>query len=210
MKKPDYWQQACRELSRADPVIRQLIQAYPGAVLKSRGNAFETLLRAIVGQQISVKAADAVWARVHAAATTGFATLKPEAIHALDIDSLRACGLSRMKAEYASDLAAHFISGKIKPRRWHNMEDEAIIAELVDVRGIGRWTAEMFLIFHLLRPNVWPVDDLGLLKAISLHYQNGEKITPRAAKEVGERWQPWRTVATWYLWRSLDPVVVAY
>lgn len=210
MKKPDYWQQACRELSRADPVIRQLIQAYPDAVLKSRGNAFETLLRAIVGQQISVKAADAVWARVCAAATTRIAPIKPENIAAQEIDALRACGLSRMKAEYASDLAAHFISGKIKPRRWHNMEDEAIIAELIDVRGIGRWTAEMFLIFHLLRPNVWPVDDLGLLKAISLHYLDGEKITPRSAKEFGQRWHPWRTVATWYLWRSLDPVVVAY
>ena len=210
MKNPEYWPQACRELSRTDPIMRQLIRAYPGTVLKSRGNAFETLLRAIVGQQISVKAADAVWARVRAAATTGSATLKPEAVFALNIDSLRACGLSRMKAEYASDLAAHFMSGKIKPRRWANMEDEAIIAELIDVRGIGRWTAEMFLVFHLLRPNVWPVDDLGLLKAVGLHYLDGEKVTPRTAREFGERWQPWRTVATWYLWRSLDPGVVEY
>jgi DNA-3-methyladenine glycosylase II len=90
------------------------------------------------------------------------------------------------------------------------MEDEAIIAELIDVRGIGRWTAEMFLIFHLLRPNVWPVDDLGLLKALSLHYTDQEKITPHRAREMGEAWQPWRTVATWYLWRSLDPMPVEY
>jgi len=205
MKKPDYWQQACRALSRADPVMAGLIRAYPDVALRSRGNAFETLLRAIVGQQISVKAADAVWAKVCAATP-----VKPEALVALSVDDLRACGLSRMKAGYAIDLAAHFSEGRIRPRRWARMEDEAIIEELVDVRGIGRWTAEMFLIFHLLRPNVWPVDDLGLLKAVSLHYRKGEKITPRQASEIGEAWQPWRTVATWYLWRSLDPVAVEY
>ena len=182
-----------------------LIRAYPDVALKSRGNAFETLLRAIVGQQISVKAADAVWARVCAATSA-----KPESVAALSIEDLRACGLSRMKAGYAIDLAAHFAEGRIKPRRWAHMDDEAIIDELVDVRGIGRWTAEMFLIFHLLRPNVWPVDDLGLLKAIARHYRDGEKISPREARTIGEAWQPWRTVATWYLWRSLDPVAVEY
>ncbi len=205
MLKPDYWPTACRALSRADPVMARLIRAYPDVTLRSRGNAFETLLRAIVGQQISVKAADAVWARVCAAMP-----VKPESISASSVDDLRACGLSRMKAGYAIDLAAHFAEGRIKPRRWAHMDDEAVIAELVDVRGIGRWTAEMFLIFHLLRPNVWPVDDLGLLKAIALHYRDGEKISPRDARIIGETWQPWRTVATWYLWRSLDPVVVEY
>jgi DNA-3-methyladenine glycosylase II len=205
LKKPDYWLAACRALARADPIMAHLIRAYPDATLNSRGNAFETLLRAIVGQQISVKAADAVWARVCAASA-----IRPQAIAILEIDALRACGLSRMKAGYAIDLASHFVGGNIKPRRWARMEDEAIIAELIDVRGIGRWTAEMFLIFHLLRPNVWPVDDLGLLKAVSQHYANGEKITPLTAKGFGERWQPWRTVATWYLWRSLDPAVVEY
>ena len=185
--------------------MARLIRAYPGVALKSRGNAFETLLRAIVGQQISVKAADAVWTRVCAETT-----LQPEQVATLKIDHLRACGLSRMKAEYAIDLAAHFAEGRIKPRRWARMDDEAIINELIDVRGIGRWTAEMFLIFHLLRPNVWPVDDLGLLKAIGLLYKDGGKISAREAREVGEAWRPWRTVATWYLWRSLDPVAVEY
>lgn len=205
MKSPDYWAAACRALSRGDPVMAGLIRAHPGTALKSRGNAFETLLRAIVGQQISVIAANAVWTRVCAATP-----IKPEEISALSVETLRTCGLSRMKAEYAIDLASHFSEGRIHPRRWARMADEDIIAELIDVRGIGRWTAEMFLIFHLLRPNVWPVDDLGLLKAVSLHYGNGGKITPRIANELGERWQPWRTVATWYLWRSLDPVAVAY
>lgn len=205
MKSPDYWAAACRALSRGDPVMAGLIRAHPGTALKSRGNAFETLLRAIVGQQISVKAADAVWARV--CATT---PIQPDRIAGLSIEALRACGLSRMKAGYAIDLAAHFAEGRIRPRRWARMDDEAIIGELVDVRGIGRWTAEMFLIFHLLRPNVWPVDDLGLLKAVGLHYADGEKLTANAASKLGERWHPWRTVATWYLWRSLDPLPVEY
>ena len=162
MKSPEYWAEACHALSRGDPVMARLIRAYPGTALRSRGNAFETLLRAIVGQQISVKAADAVWARVSAVTS-----INPETISSLPVDALRACGLSRMKAEYAIDLAMHFAEGRIRPRRWARMEDEAIIAELVDVRGIGRWTAEMFLIFHLLRPNVWPVDDLGLVRTLA-------------------------------------------
>jgi DNA-3-methyladenine glycosylase II len=205
MNRPHYWAAACKDLSRSDPVMARLILDYPGARLRSRGNAFETLLRAIVGQQISVKAADAVWARICSATP-----VQPENIASMPVEGLRACGLSRMKAEYATDLAAHFVENRIRPRRWARMDDEAIIAELIDVRGIGRWTAEMFLIFHLLRPNVWPVDDLGLLKAIGLHYAGGEKITGSLAKTLGERWQPWRTVATWYLWRSLDPVTVEY
>ncbi len=205
MRRAQYWGEACRNLSRKDPVMRALIRNNPDAVLRSRGNAFETLLRAIVGQQISLKAADAVWARLCAATP-----IRAEAISQLAPDQLRICGLSRMKAEYCCDLAGHFVEGRIRPRRWVRMEDEAIIAELIDVRGIGRWTAEMFLIFHLLRPNVWPVDDLGLLKALGLHYADQEKITPHRAREMGEAWQPWRTVATWYLWRSLDPMPVEY
>lgn len=205
MRQTEYWTEACRVLSRNDAVMKRLIKRYPLATLHSRGNAFETLLRAIVGQQISVKAADAVWGRL-----CTFTSIKAETVRNLSADQIKSCGLSRMKAEYCLDLAGHFAEGRIRPRRWSHLADEAIIDELTDVRGIGRWTAEMFLIFHLLRPNVWPVDDLGLLKALSLHYANGERITPSRAWEMGELWQPWRTVATWYLWRSLDPVPVEY
>jgi DNA-3-methyladenine glycosylase II len=205
VRKAQYWGDACRQLSRKDPVMKALIRNHPDAILRSRGNAFETLLRAIVGQQISLKSADAVWARLCAATP-----IQAKSVSQLAPDELRLSGLSRMKAEYCCDLAGHFVEGRIRPRRWARMEDEAIIAELIDVRGIGRWTAEMFLMFHLLRPNVWPVDDLGLLRALSLHYAEGEKITPSRARAMGEAWQPWRTVATWYLWRSLDPVPVEY
>lgn len=205
MRQADFWPQACNELSRADVIMKQLIRTYPGATLRSRGNAFETLLRAIVGQQISIKAADAVWGRLRA-----FTPIKAVAVCNCSVEQLRTCGLSRRKAEYCLDLSSHFTQGRVRPRRWLHLDDEAIIGELTDVRGIGRWTAEMFLIFHLLRPNVWPVNDLGLLKALSLHYAGGKKVTPMQAREMGRSWEPWRTVATWYLWRSLDAAAVEY
>jgi DNA-3-methyladenine glycosylase II len=205
-RPPGYWHTACTELAAADPVMAALIARYPDCVLGSRGDPFQTLARAIVGQQISVKAADSIWARFAALAET----VAPARIAALDPDALAACGLSRRKVEYLTDLAGHFVDERIRPARWKRMEDEAVIAELTDVRGIGRWTAEMFLIFNLRRPDVWPLDDIGLQKAVALHYLAGERPTPRILRQHGERHAPWRTVATWYLWRSLDPVVVQY
>jgi DNA-3-methyladenine glycosylase II len=203
---PTYWQQACAELAAADPVMAALIARYPDAVLANRGDPFQTLARAIVGQQISVKAADTVWTRFAEFAQQ----VTPEHIATLELAALAACGLLCRKAEYLRDLAGHFIDGRVEPARWVQMDDEAVIAELTDVRGIGRWTAEMFLIFSLRRPDVWPVDDIGLQKAVALHYLNDERPTPKALCQHGERHAPWRTVATWYLWRSLDPAVVQY
>lgn len=203
---PDYWQRATRALSKADPVMAGLIRAYPGVTLYSRGDPFQTLFRSIVGQQISVKAADSVWTRVCAAVTE----TTPEAVLSVSVEGLRDCGLSQRKAEYARDLAAHFVSGRIHARDWPKMADEAVIAELTAVRGIGRWTAEMFLIFNLMRPDVFPVDDIGLQKAVWQHYFSGEKQPLGVLRAQGEQWGPWRTVATWYLWRSLDPVIVSY
>ena len=121
-----------------------------------------------------------------------------------------ACGLSQRKCEYLADLAGHFVSGRLVPRQWRKMDDEALIAALVDVKGIGRWTAEMFLIFHELRADVLPVDDIGLQRAVALHYQRGERVDAAKMREIALPWQPWRSVATWYLWRSLDPVPVEY
>jgi len=206
VKAPDYWPTACAELGAADPVMAALIARYPDAILADRGDPFQTLARAIVGQQISVKAADSVWARFSEFARH----VTPEHIVTLELEALAACGLSRRKAEYLRDLAGHFVDGRVKPARWKKMDDEAVIVELTDVRGIGRWTAEMFLIFSLRRPDVWPVDDIGLQKAVALHYLNNERPTPQVLRRHGERHAPWRTVATWYLWRSLDPGVVQY
>ncbi len=204
--KPEYWDRAKRALARSDPVMGGIIRRFPRIHLVPRGDAFQTLARAVVGQQISVKAAQSVWERFAAAA----APVTPQAVGALDAAVLRGCGLSVRKVEYIADLAAHFASGRLVPERWQAMEDEAVIAELVDVRGIGRWTAEMFLIFSLLRPDVLPVDDLGLQKAIRVAYRNGRAISETGIHRVASAWRPWRSVATWYLWRSLDPVPVEY
>jgi DNA-3-methyladenine glycosylase II len=204
--KPEYWDAAKRSLARRDPVLAAIMRRHPRVHLVARGEPFHTLARAIVGQQISVKAAQSVWNRVLAAAPE----ITPPAILALRRARLRACGLSDRKTEYIADLARHFAEGTVHPHRWPEMEDEAVIEELVAVRGIGRWTAEMFLMFSLLRPDVYPLGDLGLLKAVRLSYFRGRKVPLSRIRTLGAGWQPWRSVATWYLWRSLDPVPVEY
>ncbi len=203
---PDYWQQACQELSACDTVMRRLIAQFPGATLESRGCAFTTLARSIVGQQISVKAAESVWQRVIAA----IPEIAPDIIAVADHNLLRGCGLSARKATYLQDLARHFTDGNLRETAWETMHDEAIIKQLIQVKGIGRWTAEMFLIFHLQRPDVLPLDDIGLQRAMSLHYLDKQPIDKNTLIEIAQPWQPWRSVATWYLWRSLDPLPVAY
>lgn len=203
---PKYWNEACRSLAAQDRVLKQLIAQYRDARLRSRGAAFETLLRAIVGQQISVKAAQAVWNRFE----ERVGVVSTERVLALTPAAMRACGLSRQKVDYMRDLAQHFRSGLINPRRFRSLHDEELIESLCDVRGIGRWTAEMFLIFHLRRPDVYPLQDIGLVRAVERHYLGGKRASREAVSEIGERWRPWRTVATWYLWRSLDPFPVEY
>jgi DNA-3-methyladenine glycosylase II len=205
--KPDYWDQASAYLMRRDRVMKKLIPAHPDVWLASRGNQFITLARSIVGQQISVKAAEAVWQRVLLVCGK---RPSPTSVLRAGPEALRASGLSQRKVEYVTDLASHFKNRLVHPTRWAEMEDEAVIAELTDIRGIGRWTAEMFLIFNLQRPNVLPLDDVGLLKAISVQYYSGEPVSRYEAREVAQSWRPWCTVATWYLWRSLDPVPVEY
>jgi DNA-3-methyladenine glycosylase II len=199
---PDYWPEAKAHLARRDKVLRKLIRDYPDAELGTRGDAFQTLCRSIVGQQISVKAAQSIWARFALAA----GKMQPARVAAIPVEVLRGCGLSGQKALYVKDLATHFHAGIVKPRRWARMDDEAIIEDLVRVKGIGRWSVEMFLIFHLMRPNVLPVDDLGLRRAMERAYNDGEPLTKAEMRELGARWAPWSSVATWYLWRSLDPV----
>lgn len=203
---PDYWKQASLELASVDDVMAGFVERFSGASLVSRGEPFVTLMRSIVGQQISIKAADSIWSRVSVA----LPVMAPAEVLACGADVLRACGLSVRKVEYIGDLARHFSSGDIHVDRWLAMSDAEIIAELTAVRGIGVWTAEMFLIFNQLRPDVYPLDDIGLQKAVALHYFAGERPARHQLAEFGERWRPWRSVATWYLWRSLDPVPVEY
>ena len=207
---PLYWDDACKHLSKRDRVMRKLIPQFGEGRLQSRGDAFTTLARSIVGQQISVKAAQSVWDRFVALVARPSFHLAPASVLALETAAARAAGLSARKVEYLFDLAAHFESGEVHVAQWQQMDDEAIIDELVAIRGIGRWTAEMFLIFHLMRPNVMPLDDIGLLKGISVNYFSGEPVSRAEAREVGDAWAPFRSVATWYIWRSLDPLPVDY
>ena len=207
---PGYWDDACKHLSRRDRVMKKLIPQFGEARLQSRGDAFTTLARSIVGQQISVKAAQSVWDRFVGVVGGVPTRLAPADVMARDTPALRGAGLSARKTEYLADLAKHFASGAVHVALWQQMDDEAIIEELVAIRGIGRWTAEMFLIFHLMRPNILPLDDLGLIKGISLNYFSGEPVSRAEAREVGDAWAPYRSVATWYIWRSLDPLPVDY
>jgi DNA-3-methyladenine glycosylase II len=203
------WDDACKHLAKRDRVMRKLIPQFGDGRLQSPGDAFTTLARSIVGQQISVKAAHSVWDRFAALMAAPSSRLSPQALLALDPPAIRAAGLSARKVEYLRDLALHFEAGSVHVHQWQQMDDEAIVDELVAIRGIGRWTAEMFLIFHLMRPNVLPLDDVGLIKGISLNYFSGEPVSRAEAREVGDAWAPFRSVATWYIWRSLDPLPIA-
>ncbi|MEO7548333.1 MAG: DNA-3-methyladenine glycosylase 2 family protein [Ramlibacter sp.] len=202
---PDYWEEACRHLAKKDRVMKRLIPQFGTACLQSRGDAFTTLARSIVGQQISMKAAQTVWDRFDALPRkmTAGNVLK------LKVDDMRAAGLSARKIEYLVDLALHFDSGAVHADAWKDMTDDGVIAELVGIRGIGRWTAEMFLMFYLMRPNVLPLDDIGLIQGISQNYFSGDPVSRSDAREVAAAWAPYCSAATWYIWRSLEPLPVS-
>lgn len=205
-RMPDYWPRAIGELAARDTVLRGLIERFPGLALGSRGDAFSTLARSIVGQQISVKAAQSVWDRL----SGRLAAVTPELVVRARRPTLRACGLSSRKVDYLKDLAANFLDGNLGAAHWDTFDDEALIVELTSVKGIGRWTAEMFLIFYLTRPDVLPLADLGLQRAMRIHYNRGRALSLHRMRRIGAAWSPWRSVATWYMWRSLDPIPVEY
>jgi len=203
---PYFWEEACKHLVKKDRVMKRLIPQFGDVCLETRGDAFVTLARSIIGQQISVKAAQTVWERFELLPRK----LTPANVLKLKVDDMRAAGLSVRKVEYLVDLALHFDNGVLHVKTWESMSDDEIVAELIAIRGIGRWTAEMFLIFHLMRPNVLPLDDVGLINGISHNYFSGDVVSRSDAREVAAAWAPYCTVATWYIWRSLDPVQVEY
>ena len=206
MKKPIFWEKAKKVLIKKDPKLGKIITNYPKDFLFTKSDPFYTLARSIVGQQISVKAAQAVWDRyeLKVKKVTPYNTLR---LHHM---SLKSCGLSRQKISYLKALSIGFNEKKINPKKWGKYDDELIINELIKIKGIGRWTAEMFLIFNLCRPDVFPVDDLGLIKGICLCYGLKYPISKSSAMRLSEKWKPYRSVATWYFWRSLDPIPVEY
>lgn len=206
MTAPDFWPAAKRHLSKADPVMKKLITKYKTEMLTTRSDAFYTLARSITGQQISVKAADSVWKKLETAAKR----ITPAHVLKLTEPELRACGLSQQKVRYLRAVAEHFTTNAKHVKKWNTISDDELLKELISLPGIGRWTAEMFLIFHMLRPDVLPIGDLGLVNAIARHYNNGVKLTKPELLKLSEKWAPYRTVATWYLWRALDPEPILY
>jgi DNA-3-methyladenine glycosylase II len=204
--RPRYWNKATTALGDADQVLAGVIERHPQGCLAGQGDAYGTLARSIVAQQVSVRSAESVWRRLEALV----GTVSPDTVGAKSEVALRAAGLTRQKARYLRDLAVDFAEGRMGPERWVRRDDDAVIEALMTVRGVGRWTAEMFLIFHLLRPDVLPLADIGLQRAVGKHYANGERLTAERIAALAEAWRPWRSVATWYLWRSLDPLPVSY
>jgi DNA-3-methyladenine glycosylase II len=201
-----YWNEAKKHLILNDKILGKIISHYHGEMLTVRGDAFYTLARSIIGQQISVKAAYTIWGRLEAQ----LVTITPKSALKISETTLRECGLSAQKVRYLHGLAEHFIENDTHIKNWTNLSDEEILGELTALNGIGRWTAEMFMIFHLARPDILPLADIGLQKAIFRNYNNEQKMTLAEIFELSKVWKPYRSVATWYLWRSLDPIPVAY
>jgi DNA-3-methyladenine glycosylase II len=206
--RPAYWSQACDQLMQRDRILRKLIPLYGRESMQVRLSPFQTLARIIVGQQISLALGRSLWARLLQACDND---LHPDCVRRFSEAELRALGLSLRKAQYLHDASNWFGQpGRMDPAWWQGLDDAAVLAQLCEIRGVGRWSAEMFLIFFLGRPDVLPLDDTALLKAISQHYFSGEPVSRFEAREVSQAWAPWRTVASWYLWRSMDAAAVEY
>ena len=200
------WLLAINNLKKKDKILKEIINKYKSEKLHSKKNAFLTLAKSITGQQISVKAANSIWLRLE----KKIKKIDPSNILKIKINEIKKCGFSKQKANYIFNLANFFKKNKNIENKWEKIEDEEVIDDLIKIKGIGRWTAEMFLIFYLLRPNVFPSTDIGLLKAISINYNLKYPLKNSDIKKFKKKWTPWSTVATWYLWRSLDPVPVKY
>ena len=203
MNVVEQWQLAVEELSRRDSTIEEIISQYCGEKMALRGKPFETLCRSIVGQQISVKAADSVWTKVEDLCN---GNINKEKIINLSSEEMRSAGLSKQKITYLKNIA----TSDVLTTNWEELSDVEAIDRLCKIKGVGVWTAEMFLIFNLGRPDVLPLADIGLIRGIEKHYYNSERIDKKELEKFRKKWSPWCTVATWYLWRSLDPIPVEY
>lgn len=205
-RPPKFWNKAKVYLRKKDKRLGKIIESYPKDFLFSKSDPFMTLARSIVGQQISVKAAQSVWDRLE----MKIVKVNPLNIKKIHSNSLKSVGLSRQKVLYLKNLSEAFIKDKIKIKLWSKMSDEDVIQDLIQIKGIGRWTAEMFLIFNLCRADVFPLDDIGMIKGLCKIYNLNYPINKDEVLKIGNRWKPYRSVATWYLWRSLDPIPVEY
>jgi len=199
-----WWQDAIKHLRNNDSVIGEFIDKYKGEILESREKLVETLMRSIVGQQISVLAAATVWRRLN----EHLGEVRPKSVLQSSTEDLRSCGLSQRKVEYIQGIAKR--SDELQKVDWQVMDDEEAIELLCTLKGVGRWTAEMVLIFTLLRPDILPLGDIGLIRGMERLYNQGNKMSKQELLNTAEAWRPYASAATWYIWRSMDPEPVQY
>ncbi len=204
--KPKYWNKGKIYLSNKDKVLKKLIQTYRNEYLNLNSNYFHSLINSIIGQQISVSAADSM--------KTKFFKLKrnitPQTVSKLRTTDLRKCGLSRQKILYIRNISKFFLQNKKFIKNINKTSEEEIYNNLIEIKGVGNWTIHMFLMFSYGSSNIFPTGDLGFLKAISKLYKVQLPISERKLKLLYKRWSPYSSQATWYLWRSLDPIPVNY
>jgi len=202
---PPYWDAAKADLSATDSALAEVIARNAVPALSSKGDLFLNLVSAIVSQQISTAAARTIWGRFESLV----GEVNPKSVLSHSHEELRGCGLSGRKAEYILGIAEAWQSG-YADIDWDEMSDVEVMAALIKLRGVGTWTVEMILIFTLLRPDVFPVSDIGVVRAVERLYSEGERMSNDELIAKSQDWRPWRTVATWYLWRSIDPEPVQY
>jgi len=204
MKTPSYWNDAKAHIRAVDPILAAVIDAHEEPPLRSRGRAFETLIHAIVGQQISAAAAAAVWGRLVGL----LQSVTPAQISRQPAEALKGVGLSRRKVEYIKGLAEN--ARWVQTLDWSTLDDDAVRKKLTALRGVGPWTAEMVMIFTLLRPDILPLGDIGVIRAVEQLYAGGSALSKEQVAEIAASWGPYRTVGVWYLWRHIDADPVEY
>ena len=207
MKKPNYWNKAKINLSRKDKVMKKLIRIYKDGTLVTRNDIFFSLCKSIIGQQISVAAANSVFIKFKKSCN---GKINAKNVNKMSSQTLKRCGLSRQKVKGIKDLAKKIINKKFDPKLINKMNDEEAIEYLSNLRQIGRWSAEMILLFTYNRPNIWPIQDIGLLRAISNNYKKKYFPPKTFLKKLYKKFSPYCSVATWYLWRSIDNEPIQY
>ena len=208
MKRPPfYWKKAKKILSKKDPVLRKIIKKYNKGFLTTRNNPFFSLCRTIVGQQISTKAADSIWSKFEKKCKKN---INPNTILKISSRNLKRSGLSRQKISYLKNIAKAFKNKSFDTKKLRTMNDEEAIEYITKLKGLGVWSAEMFLMFNLNRPNIFPIKDIGLLRAISKNYKKSYPPSKRSLDKISNLHLGYRTVLTWYMWRSIDPADVEY
>ena len=206
-KQPVYWKKAKKILSKRDPVLKKIFKQFDKGFLTTRGDSFFSICRTIVGQQISTKAADSIWLKFEKKCKN---KIIPQNVLKLSSTSLRKVGLSRQKISYLKNIAKSFKNKSFNIKDLKKMDDTTAINYITKLKGLGIWSAQMFLMFNLNRPDIFPTKDIGLLRAISKNYKTPYPPSDRYLNKISKRHLGYRTVFTWYMWRSIDPVDVEY